>query len=259
MSATTPGETMLRTILHRPASPSPNPPRETRQLLADLAVIDVEGWGGPTGTALLDLVRDDLVRPLVLGTGLQGVAAWQAEATGWEAAWEALAHPNLPTAASPWGVVWTAVRRAVLGEVLATRYHAAPRRAWKLRAGTPAGDGDGGSPAPVPCSWEDLTEADHPTTPDTVAADGDVSEVRAALTTARDALVGVGWAPGVVEDLLERIVQDAAPGQGESIAKTRVAVRGRGPRLAAVAGPPRHGRPARGAGLGRSARAAPAR
>ncbi len=119
---------MLSTVQHRPDSAAPAAPRETGRLLADLAVIDVEGWGGPTGTALLDFVRDDLVRPLVLGTGLRDLAAWQAEATGWEAAWEALSHPSLPAAASPWGVVWTAVRRAVLGEVVTARYHASPFR-----------------------------------------------------------------------------------------------------------------------------------
>jgi len=211
---------MLSTVQYRPEAPARTAPRETGRLLADLAVIDVEGWGGPTGTALLDFVRDDLVRPLVLGTGLRDLAAWQAEATGWEAAWEALSHPSLPAAASPWGVVWTAVRRAVLGEVVTARYHASPRRAWALRAGALTGDGgDGGTPAPGMCRWEDLTEADHPTTTET-DDDGAAPGVRGALTTARDALVRVGWAREVAEDLLERIVRDAAPGQGESLAKT---------------------------------------
>jgi hypothetical protein len=106
--------------------------RTQASLLAALAVIDGEGWDGAVATALLCFVRDDLVRPMVLDIGLRGAAATQAEATGWATAWEVLTDPTLRAARSPWGIVWTAVRRAVRAEQVSAAYGVPPRKAWRL-------------------------------------------------------------------------------------------------------------------------------
>jgi len=108
--------------------------RDHQRLRDTLATIDDEGWSGAAARALLAFVREDLVRPLVIDLGLRGAASWQAEATGWEAAWECLREPSLRSVVSPWGVVWTAVRRAVMGEMLAARYCTSVRKAWRLHA-----------------------------------------------------------------------------------------------------------------------------
>ena len=108
--------------------------RDHQRLRDALETIDEQGWSGSAATALLTLVREDLVRPLVVGLGVRGAASWQAEATGWAAAWESLREPSLRSAVSPWGVVWTATRRAVMGEMLAARYCTSVRKAWRLHA-----------------------------------------------------------------------------------------------------------------------------
>lgn len=78
--------------------------------------VDVEGWDGAAGRELLDHVRRSVVVPVVRRSGLRGPAADQAEATGWEAAWDALRRPTARTAQNPGGMVWVAVRRAVASE-----------------------------------------------------------------------------------------------------------------------------------------------
>jgi hypothetical protein len=78
--------------------------------------VDVEGWDGAEGRELLALVRRAVVAPVVRRSGLRGPAADQAEATGWEAAWDALRRPSARTAQNPGGMVWVAVRRAVASE-----------------------------------------------------------------------------------------------------------------------------------------------
>ena len=78
--------------------------------------VDVEGWDGAAGRELLDHVRRAVVVPVVRRSGLRGPAADQAEATGWEAAWDALRRPTARTAQNPGGMVWVAVRRAVASE-----------------------------------------------------------------------------------------------------------------------------------------------
>lgn len=106
--------------------------RDNDRLLEQLAVIDDEGWDGPTATALLTYVRSHLVRPLAVRVGLRGTAAAQAEATAWEAVWLQLLEASLRRARSPWGVLWQTARRALLGEILAHRWGAPSRRAWEL-------------------------------------------------------------------------------------------------------------------------------
>lgn len=83
--------------------------------------VECEGWNGPAGRELLELVRRDIVRPLVHRSGLRGLAADQAEATGWEVAWETLARPSTRISDNPGGMVWVAVRRSIKAEAAAQR------------------------------------------------------------------------------------------------------------------------------------------
>lgn len=62
--------------------------RDNGRLLAMLEQVADEGWDGPTGRRLLVFVRERLARPLAVGAGLRGLAAGQAEASAWPAAWE---------------------------------------------------------------------------------------------------------------------------------------------------------------------------
>jgi hypothetical protein len=112
----------------------------TPRLLAALDRVEVEGWNGPTGDLLLAYARREIVAPAVRAAGLCGSAAESAEATGWSAAWEALANPTLRSASSPWGVVTTAVRRAVLGDRMAERYRTSVWTAWRIERFRTAGE-----------------------------------------------------------------------------------------------------------------------
>jgi hypothetical protein len=99
-------------------------------LFAALDRIDVEGWDGPAASRLLDHVLRYLVRPQVRARRLRGLAADQAEATGWETAWEILCRPYLRATENPLGVLWVAIRRAVRGEVVAARLATSHRHGW---------------------------------------------------------------------------------------------------------------------------------
>jgi hypothetical protein len=123
-----------------PATPTPRITRDRQGLLDALTVIDSEGWEGTTATAFLEYVRTQIVRPLAIDAGLRGAAASQAEATGWETVWVSLTKPSLRTAASPWGVLWQAARRAVLGEIVAATYATEERRGRSLAAAARNGD-----------------------------------------------------------------------------------------------------------------------
>ncbi|MGB7962604.1 MAG: hypothetical protein WCF12_06540 [Propionicimonas sp.] len=107
--------------------------------------VDSEGWNGPAGRELLELVRREIVRPLVRRSGLSGLAADQAEATGWEVAWETLARPSTRISDNPGGMVWVAVRRSINVE--------AAQRAWpsgrSLDAQSSQAAADAGGDAPV--------------------------------------------------------------------------------------------------------------
>ena len=117
---------------------APAGPRDNVGLLMMLEQIADEGWDGPTGRRLLTFVRERLARPLAVGAGLRGLAASQAEASAWQAAWEVLAFQNLHEAEKPWGVVWRAAQRAVSGEVVCARYGADPWQSLRLaRNGAP--------------------------------------------------------------------------------------------------------------------------
>jgi hypothetical protein len=82
-----------------------------------LLIVDREGWDSDAGRLLLDHVRRTVVRPVVRQSGLRGPVADQAEASGWQAGWDALRRPTARTAQNPGGMVWAAVRRAVSAEV----------------------------------------------------------------------------------------------------------------------------------------------
>ena len=115
--------------------------RSTDVLLAALDRITTEGWDGPTACELLRVVRARIVVPLVVASRLQGAAAEQAEASGWERAWEVLSRPSLREARHPWSVLWVAVRHAVRDEVAATVMQTSVRAAWRF---SPTGTGASG-------------------------------------------------------------------------------------------------------------------
>lgn len=110
----------------------------TANLFATLDTVETEGWDGPAATQLLRQVRKQIARPLAVTAGLRGLGASQGEASGWQAAWEVLAHRDLRSLDHPWGAVVRAVQHAVAGEALAARYGTNVRAAWRLhRAGVP--------------------------------------------------------------------------------------------------------------------------
>lgn len=161
--------------------------RDRQGLLDALAAVDAEGWNSPVGTALLQYVRTQLVRPLAIDLGVRGAAASQAEATAWEAVWVAMTKPSLRSAGSPWGVLWQVARRAVLGEVVAAQFATNERRARTLAAAVRAGE------LSPPIALEVVVADGH----EPASADyGPVGEVvwRELLASADRALVDVGWA-----------------------------------------------------------------
>lgn len=165
-----------------------------------LDAIAVEGWDGPTATDLLRLVRSHIVRPLVVDVGLRGGAASEAEATAWEVLWLKLQEPSLRTARSPWGVLWQTARRAVLGEILAQRWGAPPRRAWKLDAAERAGR------LQRPVALEPLLAVGWQPTHDEIAPEEVRGPLEQALELTARALRAVGWP----EDTARSITRAAA-------------------------------------------------
>jgi hypothetical protein len=172
--------------------------RDRDGLLNALATIDVEGWEGPTATALLGFVRDQIARPLVIDVGLRGLAAPQAEASAWQAAWLVMTKPALRRAESPWGVVWQAARRAALGELVAARYVKVERRAWELRH--PGGTAE---PTRIPLSLDALLDTGWEPTddelPDTALADLEVCS--------EFALTETGWSPAEASRIVAAVVE----------------------------------------------------
>ena len=132
--------TTLRDPLHGVGtrrSPAPSIARDRDGLVAVLQVVDEDGWDCRAAHELLDYVRLTVVRPHVALTRLRGLAADQAEATAWAATWEALRSPSIRTVRSPWGVLWSTARRAVLGECVAGIYCTSIRTAWSLVGSSP--------------------------------------------------------------------------------------------------------------------------
>jgi hypothetical protein len=133
------------------------------ELLALLDRVDVEGWDGPTGRVLLELVRDRVVRWSVASYRLPGRMAAEAEASAWSAAWESLASPYLRTTEEPMNVLWAVARRAVAAEVLASKLLCDARESRRLSPLGPR-SADGGRARVVrerpPLSLDRLAE--HP-------------------------------------------------------------------------------------------------
>ncbi|HYN55835.1 MAG TPA: hypothetical protein VES03_01435 [Motilibacterales bacterium] len=161
----------------------------TAQCLREaLLHVDLHGWDSDVGGQLLDHVRRSVVVPVVRRSGLRGPAADQAEASGWQAAWDALRRPTARTAENPGGMVWVAVRRAVAAEVVPTRMPstAAPigPQAPHLALVAPSG---------ARARWvslDDLMDSGwHPGEPGP-GITGDAGPIVAAIV---DGLVEVGW------------------------------------------------------------------
>ena len=122
----------------------------------------------------------------MIDVGLRGLAASQAESSAWQAAWIAMSKPELRRAASPWGVLWRAAKRAALGEVVAARYGKVERRAWELLR--PA---DGTAPVRLPLSLDVLLDAGW----DVTGSAGHGPELQELTAPAIRGLIAVGW-PG---------------------------------------------------------------
>ena len=176
--------------------------RTTDTLLRQLDVIDVEGWEGPTGTALLRYVRNTIVRPLVVELGVRGAAASQAEASAWQEVWVEMTLPRLRTAAHPWAALWQTSRHAVLTEIVAARYGTNGRRAWRLEAERRAGEVQ---PMLVVDDGEDFEQSPCASPPREAY---DESVISVACT----ALASVGWLP----DEAARVVQDVLTDEPDS-------------------------------------------
>jgi len=175
----------------RTATPTSTTPPEgiqrTREALLDiLEAVDREGWDGPSGTRLLQYIRAEMIRPLAVDIGLRGAMESQAEATAWEVVWLALTKPSLRTAASPWGVLWQAARRAVLSEIVASQFATAERHGWALAGAARKGE------VHLPLSLDALIDTGW----EAPGNEPDVSSKLAltdALADARCALERVGW------------------------------------------------------------------
>jgi hypothetical protein len=184
------------------------------QLFAALDRIAVEGWNSSTGDVVLAYARREVVRPAVRSAGLVGSAAEAAEASGWTAAWEALAGRGIRSATSPWGFVATAVRRAVIGERMAERYRTAARTAWRVEQFRARGGGDrrragewravaDGAALTRPLSLTALVERgyDRPVTDEFPSeADPTVDLLAAVLTRG-------GWSPAAARETVLHVAE----------------------------------------------------
>jgi hypothetical protein len=175
-----------------------------------LHAVDLDGWDSAAGRQLLDHIRTAVVVPVVRRSGLRGPAADQAEASGWEAAWDALRRPSARTADNPGGMVWIAVRRAVAAE--------------SGFACTSAGRPDRGPSAPQPAiassgarsrimSLDDLMAGGwHPAESGVARTQGHGPVIAAVL----DGLVDAGWDRADAEDAIAIMADQAAPGRSGS-------------------------------------------
>ena len=180
-------------------------------LLAELAVIDTEGWEGRTAQRLLSHVRSHIVRPQVAAAGLRGPVADQAEATGWAVAWEALARPSIRAAATPWGLLWVAVRRAILGEVMASAHLSSARNGWRAESARREQEGpaDRNHPVRPPISLSVLIERGWEPPATQPGTDNDLGRCLEAVVSA---LVGVGWEVRAAHAVVEGVALAAVRG-----------------------------------------------
>ncbi|MDO8119712.1 hypothetical protein Q6346_00115 [Isoptericola sp. b490] len=171
-------------------------PRDVDALRAVLDEVATTGWESPSAAALLNYVRATIVRPLVVELGLRGAASSQAEASAWEEVWDMLRSDRLRQAESPWGVLWSTARRAILAEAICALYPTSPKRAWDLAAR----DGDA-RPSPV----ESLPDLDHTDLP-YARIDGDLDRPRPGVAATAEALVAVGWDHPTAEAIITEIL-----------------------------------------------------
>ncbi len=186
----------------------------TPRLFAALDRIAVEGWNSSTGDVVLAYARREVVRPAVRSAALSGSAAEAAEASGWSAAWEALTNPSIRSAASPWGFVTTAVRRAVIGERMAERYRTATRTAYRVEQFR----AEGGRRSRRPGEWRSviddaalarplsltaLVEAGY----DRLVTDQLPSEADPTMDLLAAVLVRGGWPPAAARETVEHVAE----------------------------------------------------
>ena len=160
--------------------------RRREVLLAWLEVIDTQGWGGPAARELLEFIRVDMVRPLVVYAGLRGIEAGQAECTAWQEVWFALRRSSLRGAAEPWGVLWGTARRAALGERVTAKYLSSVRDSWRYEQDVREGRMDS------PVSLDELLDRGWAPSDPTAKPD-EAASVAATLDDAVGALRSAGW------------------------------------------------------------------
>jgi len=174
------------------------PPHEVRDQLEQILGV---GWESPVGIELLERVRAQVVAPLVARAGLRGPMAAQAEASGWEAAWDALRRPSAALAENPVGMAWVAARRAIRAE-----------------AGGPAPSGGAAAPhsSEAPCRFLSLDVAlaqgwePWPEQPGPAAGAGQGLGPRLELLVGR--LESVGWDRSLARDCTMLIVDRSGAG-----------------------------------------------
>jgi len=191
--------------------PSVKITRDRAGLLSVLAAIDDVGWNSVIGESLLVYVRATVVRPHLVRTRLCDAAREQAEASAWEAVWEALLDDSLRTAESPWGVLWQVARHSVLGEIIAGEYGTDARKSWRARRRL-APKYPGSIPRSAPdsgaalLSLEDLPEAGTEIADEVGLLSLDACPL---LMLVVDALVEVGWTRSVAARIVEAVACSA--------------------------------------------------
>lgn len=184
-------------------------------LLEELAVIEKEGWEGPTAERLLAYVRAHVVRPQVVAAGLRGPAADQAEATGWAVAWETMSRSSMREARTPWGLLWVAVRRAIMGEVVGSAYLSGDRNGWRADSARHELQGRAGTAEP-PVSLSVLIERGW----EPPAQAGPGNDLGGRLEAVVSALVSVGWDERAALSVVEAVALTAvADGKSSTAAQ----------------------------------------
>lgn len=203
-----------------PIHPAPDLDVRSRDgLIRALDLVDREGWDGPTGGAVLRYAMRAVVVPAVRRLGVTGTAAESVEATGWAAAWEALRAPSLREVESPWGIVASAVRKAVFGEHLAERYGTGVRDAWQIRRFRVR---DAADVAPRRGEWHTVADASALSRPVSLSALKDVGwEPRAAgivdaepcprVEILTELLVRHGWSEPTARAAIRHVADFARP------------------------------------------------
>jgi hypothetical protein len=162
---------------------------------AAMAAVDIEGWDGTVGRAVLRYARSEVVVAAVNARRLAGPSRDDAIATGWAAAWSAATTRAVRDASSPWGAVRAAVERAIGGSYVADRFGTSVRTGWRrVSAGEAA-------PIVVPAEPLSMERAVEQRT-DHISVPSAAERLGRRLGWIRDALVVGGWTAVVAEDAL---------------------------------------------------------